>query len=164
MSHNIDLAGQQIGWLLVDRISHRSSNRSIYWRCVCKCQKIVTVRTSALIAGKAQSCGCYKKEVLKTHGHTINGKVTPEYTVWANMIQRCYNPMHEHWKHYGARGIKVCQRWRRFENFYEDMGKRPANLTLERKRNNEGYSKDNCKWATRKEQANNQRRSRCNVA
>lgn len=74
------------------------------------------------------------------------------------MLRRCYDTEFDHFKDYGGRGIKVCKRWHKFENFYADMGEPPTpKHTLERKNNDKGYSPSNCKWATRKEQSNNTR-------
>ena len=81
---------------------------------------------------------------------------TPEYRAWRSMKQRCYNPENKFFYRYGGRGIKVCKRWHKSENFLADMGKKPApNLSLERINNNKGYSPANCKWATQKEQIAN---------
>jgi hypothetical protein len=76
------------------------------------------------------------------------------------MVARCSNPRHQRYADYGARGIKVCRRWQKFENFYADMGDRPPLGTLDRKHNSQGYSKQNCRWASPLEQANNKRNNR----
>jgi hypothetical protein len=80
------------------------------------------------------------------------------YCIWAAMRDRCNNPRNKQYKDYGGRGIHVCKRWGKFENFAEDMGPRPHPLlTLERKNNYKNYCKSNCKWASRLEQNNNRR-------
>ncbi len=73
------------------------------------------------------------------------------------MMQRCYKPYAPNYKYYGGRGITVCKRWHKFENFYADMGDAPPGLSLDREKVNEPYSKNNCRWATREEQARNRR-------
>jgi hypothetical protein len=89
---------------------------------------------------------------------------TPEYNAWINMKQRCLNPEPPEYERYGGRGIVVCDRWLTSFNFFlEDMGERPSeDLSLERKDNNKGYSKENCKWEIKSIQSFNQRVSRDN--
>ena len=89
----------------------------------------------------------------QTHG--MSG--TAVYRCWSNMLQRCTNPRHPQYKHYGARGISVCDRWSTFENFYADMGNPPAGTTLDRIDNEAGYSPTNCRWATWSAQQANKR-------
>lgn len=89
------------------------------------------------------------------HGHAGRGNFSPEYHSWACMIQRCTNRKNSQWKHYGGKGVKVCDRWRNFDNFFADMGSRPPGTSLDRIDVNGDYTPSNCRWADRTTQARN---------
>jgi hypothetical protein len=92
------------------------------------------------------------------HGHGRWGKTSPTYISWRNMHVRCSKPSDNSFRFYGAKGIKVCERWRDFTKFLADMGECPSGLTLDRLDNNKNYELGNCRWATKKEQARQNRR------
>lgn len=131
----------------------RSNKGLNLWECKCDCGNIKTARASHIFNGYIKSCGCIKKG---THTHGLSK--TRIWNIWMGMKARCLNANEPAYKHYGGRGITVCKRWMKFENFYEDMVTSYApNLSLDRINVNGNYNKSNCRWATRTQQANNTR-------
>ena len=165
MPRALKLEGQRFARLLVlSRAGHDGGGRAT-WSCVCDCGGQKVVRSSDLTRGRVRSCGCLQIENSYTsnlrHGHSRKGKFSPTYISWFGMRCRCETPTSGNYYKYGARGIKVCRRWRGpdgFVNFIADMGERPAGMTLDRFQNGDGdYKPGNCRWATIVEQNNNRR-------
>ena len=159
LHHNAkNLAGQRFERLTALRpIKKRANSGQIVWECICDCGKQHFVRSDSLRDGSVKSCGCLQKEIAKRHNTQHKMAKTSIYKRWQQMIQRCENPKDPSYKNYGGRGILVCERWNEFKRFLEDMGERPAGLTLDRENNDGNYEPKNCRWATRKEQNQNKR-------
>lgn len=131
------------------------------WRCLCDCGSAAVIQQKRLVSGHTKSCGCIRKEGIATkHGNRRRGSTSPAYVSWQAMIQRCGDPSREAFSGYGGVGVTVCDRWRSFPAFLEDMGERPAGTTIDRIDGSLGYQPGNCRWATAVEQANNKRTNR----
>ena len=152
-----DITNLKFGYLTVlSKQGVKGSN----WICKCDCGNIKIVTYTNLTLGYVKSCGCYRKQQatqrMLTHGQCY----TKLYKVWSGMIQRCGNPKSISFKNYGKKGIKVCDEWRDFTNFYKwsmENGYKDS-LTIDRKDNTKNYEPSNCRWVDYKTQGNN----RCN--
>lgn len=155
-----DLAGKKFGSLVVIEQNGRSKGGSVMWLCDCDCGVRKTVRGSHLIRGSITSCGCNRRLSVALaatkHGHASGRQPSSTYNSWVRMIDRCTNEHNNRFPRYGGRGIKVCERWKKFENFLADLGEKPDKaLSIDRINNDGDYEPGNCRWATASEQARN---------
>jgi hypothetical protein len=157
-----NLLGTRYERLTVIADGGRCPKQNILWLCQCDCGNTTLAFAYDLRGGKVKSCGCYAADAARgraKHGMARAGAArSSEYNVWSTLVQRCTNRNDRNWGNYGGRGITVTKRWRVFENFLEDMGCRPSpKHSIDRINNDKGYSKRNCRWATREEQSRNRR-------
>ena len=161
-----ELSGNRFSRLLVLRRVKIDGARNAMWECLCDCGN-TTVVAAANIGKSTRSCGCLAKETAakllrgNTTNRTHNMVSSVEYRAWSKLKMRCYQPRNPKYPLYGARGIRVCDRWRdSFENFYADMGPRPSKRhSIERQNNDGHYEPKNCVWALPIVQGRNNRQN-----
>ena len=152
-----DITGQTFGKLTVISLHH--SDQRPYWLCQCDCGNTTIARSDHLKTSRIKSCGCMRRANSVIRFGSSNGLYLHKlYQTWVNIQKRCHDKNGISYKDYGARGIKVCERWRSsFQHFLDDMGERPDNHSIDRIDNDGDYSPTNCKWSTYSEQRLNQR-------
>lgn len=159
-----DIIGKKFGRLTVIRYLRTGKYWKAIWQCRCDCGAVVESFGERLNSGNTKSCGCLVRDATTArstkHGHAARGAHTNTYYSWRSVIDRCTNPSSHAFHLYGGKGIGVCKRWLKFENFLADMGEKPHGTSIDRIRNDIGYSKANCRWATKKIQAVNRRTTR----
>ena len=152
MSRTKDLTGQSFGRLVVLRLSGITKHRSAMWLCQCNCGNTSVVASTHLVSNRTKSCGC-----LRGDGELRRHQL---YATWYGMVRRCTDFRSDNWRHYGGRGISVCDRWlHSFWDFVSDVGDRPSpRHTMDRIDNNGNYEPSNVRWSTPKEQCKNKGR------
>ena len=161
--HPINI-GDKFGRLTVVSVQPGDRTRRRRFLCQCICGNSTLVLPFHLAQGRTRSCGCLMvqnrtKGTKFSHGESVPAIRTTEYSIWLGIRARCNNPKEPAYKWYGAKGVRVCARWDRFEHFLADMGRRPENLSLDRINPFGNYEPGNCRWATAMEQRHNRRDS-----
>ena len=175
MGKLVDLTGQKFGRLtVIERAGKTAHGEHAKWLCRCECGNVITAASNNLRSGNTTSCGCFQSEIAskmgmanKTHGKSR----TRLHKVWAGMIARCYDPGKPYYKHYGGRGITVCDEWRNdFQAFHDwamangyDPNAPFGKCTIDRIDVDGNYCPENCRWVSMKVQSSNRRNSKKEV-
>lgn len=155
----VDLTGRRFGKLVVLERAGSAADGHAAWRCRCDCGNETVVTGAHLRKGETTSCGCWKRELSSTHGMS-RGRL---YHIWVGMKKRILNKNATIFKHYGGRGISICDEWRNDFCAFRDWALTNGyaeSLSIDRIDNSKGYSASNCRWVTRKLQSNNRRSNR----
>jgi len=162
--NEVDLLGQRFGRLVIkERLEARRGK--VYWKALCDCGNWTEAWTNLFTRGEKKSCGCLQPEVTAKrstkHGCANRGEKTPTYLAYMAMKRRVLGENTKAYQHYYEMGVMICDRWLEdFQNFLDDMGEKPKGMTLDRKNNDLGYCKENCRWATYTQQAQNKSNNR----
>lgn len=168
------LDGKRFGRLVVLRIGNKCYSKTgkycryYFYLCRCDCGSEVNVSSNSLTKGTTRSCGCLRREHgvrrgtnSAIHGHSRVGAKSSTYKSWEDMKLRCQNSKTPYFKYYGAKGIKVCERWQRFENFLADMGEKPVDgWHIDRINPKGNYEPSNCRWLSPSENVRRQTEAR----
>jgi len=147
-----DLIGKSFGsWHVIGKEKNIDRNEW-FFTCICVCGTTRNIAGHQLKSGSTTKCHRCR---VKTHGMSY----TVEFKIWTGMLRRCLNSKFKAYKYYGGRGITVCERWRKFQNFFEDMGNRPPMLQIDRINNDGNYEPGNCRWVTSRENNANRKYS-----
>lgn len=164
MGRKVDLIGERFGRLVVveedEPYISPAGYKKVKWMCRCACGSMTSVAGGSLSTGKTKSCGCLNKEASRARATKHGLAQHPLYRVWNGIKDRCLNPKTKCYKHYGGRGIFICQEWRDdFKVFYDWSIKNgyKEGLEIDRADTNKGYSPDNCRFVTHSQNMMNTR-------
>lgn len=156
----VDVSNQTFALLKVLQYAGSDVKGRAVWMCLCACGTKRLVSGTDLRTGRITSCGCTEHENRSAARRTHGDSTSLTYVSWIAMLHRCENPQRTKYEAHGGRGISVCKRWHKYENFLADMGPRESTaLSIERRDNDKKYMPSNCYWADKKTQARNRRNS-----